>query len=436
MATTIEDARAIDPTVTDEEFAQIPEDTDPSNLPGAIGTLRGGGGEVPIDSSTLPLDDIPPGTPPGTPPIGGGDTMTTSEKEVEPDIEALRQEARNRDKAARDAAIKGQFGLLMGEAREQGIKGKGVVKGVGAQPGLAGFSTILQGELREVQKATDKNIADLTTRMNQAILQGDINAENRAMENLRLQWDIKDKIFQQEAQLRQMDYQDRQLDIDKRVADAQIAAGKIGIAQGELEIIDALGKGIEWTSPTTGKTYKGIADPTPETTSFEDDEGNITITNKATGKIIAVLKGVGKGTQMKSVDVNGKLFTFNPATGDFIDSGITVPKQTSSSGANQGELAAKSMDIFNSWIDGQGQFVDPGTEGSNPVRGTDGFVGIDTYRTVKEMWVTDGGDPGDFDDAFLQNVNPTDRNIFGLEGGPDSGSKTTITRPDGTVVTF
>ena len=105
------------------------------------------------------------------------------------------------EKAERARVIGEQFAPAIAEAGITGEKKLGTTEALAAQPELPGFSTVLQGEIREIEKDTERQIAELETRRDAAILAGDTTAAADAKASLDLAFKIQNQIFQQKMQL-------------------------------------------------------------------------------------------------------------------------------------------------------------------------------------------------------------------------------------------
>lgn len=238
------------------------------------------------------------------------------------------------------------------------------------------LSTARLSLINNVQNQVQDRINDIVKQKESYIATGNIQAQERADEAIAKLQEYNNNLIFKKVELA-LSYGQEQ-----RAQDTS-----------DFEIAGSLPSGTTWTSPTTGKVYTGIASPTTETQAFTDNDGNVTIIDKNTGKTIGTIAGIGasKAKNIEFKEVNGKIFTFDPETGNLKDSGITVPKQSTGGG---GGISSTSLGGDYNTIKSQ----------LEATRGDDGYVNTDKYKELR----TSAKDKTSFDKNFSYLLNPND----------------------------
>uniref|UniRef100_A0A6H1ZFT2 Uncharacterized protein n=1 Tax=viral metagenome TaxID=1070528 RepID=A0A6H1ZFT2_9ZZZZ len=259
--------------------------------------------------------------------------------------EEARREAVETGLNATKALIARDFNQAVSNVRQQMEQELSGTTAIGGRRAGLGASTTLKANLELVKRTADQRIDDLERQKADAVSRADMASAARIDASLAREQDQINALYK--------DAWDRNMDI-YNIQNQQIQT-QLAQTQMDWSIISKLGKDETWTSPTTGQTYTGIAEPDPFFTSSnivslmtsipigqsqeiqdpntgetwtitgigkpdintqiiqsEDPNGNVTLTtiDKTTGEIIKQVSAgrIGKGFKPESGDKEVELF--------------------------------------------------------------------------------------------------------------------------------
>jgi len=251
----------------------------------------------------------------------------------------------------------------------------GARKAKGSRGGGTAFDSIIDNQIEMSKKRVDKAIKENEDALATALREDNTSAKEQARKNLIAASDLSLKLSNQAIQREQLKLQ-------------QLTGQRAGVTQ-EFQIRQAvpIGKTIE----IGGQTFEGLAQPSIDTQAFTDSAGNVTIVDLNTGNPLGVIEGIGKTEGLEFKTVNGRIFTFDPATGLTADSGITVPKQ-SVAGAGTGTGAEDLSPTIAAVTEAANRIIDMESLGE---------VSPDSYWALVNELATDMGWNPDDTNAYV-----------------------------------
>lgn len=213
-------------------------------------------------------------------------------------------------KNARDKAIEDRLNLRTQEIQAESERAQGGVGAKfqqGSRTGI-GYDSIKEAQVNDIKKEASKAVENARLAAEEAKVSGDQTALDNAMKQYQLALDIKNQATTEALN-------QAKLKLDALTTAASMPKGQ--------------------TFEIAGTTYTGLAEPSVDTQIVTDNDGNVSVINKATGELISTLEGVGPAEvkKLQYNEVNGQLIITDPTTGQEIKR-IVVPKQGGSSGIN------------------------------------------------------------------------------------------------------
>ena len=228
------------------------------------------------------------------------------------------------EKAARESQIRGDFGNQISDVEATGKSQESGAEALSARAGGLGASSIKEGMISGIEKDTKASVADLTSKMEAAIIAGDTAAFTNAKSLYDSALALQDKTFQAKITLAN----------EKLQAISTIGSVAANVPKGTS--VNVAGQTIEGTGTPT-PVYKGsdlvniMKNMTPGATQE--------ITDPATGQKYS-LTGIGGGTgtmkQYQITDAKTKetyIVNYNTQTHEITktDTGLQAKGSTSSS---------------------------------------------------------------------------------------------------------
>lgn len=326
----------------------------------------------------------------------------------------------------RQKAISDRFSNLQREERMQGDQ---QVSGAQAQLGRlrgVGFSSAGIGVINGIQDKIKQRIDKLETMRNDALSQGDEaranSIANLQMKQLETLADMDSKLvntsiaLMQESRLKQS--QDLAISEAQRTRSyediTRFAQAGIPLESFSSGTISQLEKGAGLPSGTFSRLYTSVQESEKAQNEAQKQKAALDVqkTMVEIAKSVPsgqefVIPGVGsvfglKEKDMRAVEVNGRLFSFDPETGNFVDTKISIPKQKTPGG---GGSTSGSTSVFGQKISDRTPLYD----NKNTYIGDEVVLADGSKRFV--------------DPSGSQEIDPTQLDLGGLRrGNPSSMS--------------